>query len=185
MIFREVEFPGPVVIDLERKGDDRGYFARAWCQKEFAAHGIPTDFVQANMSVSRHKGTLRGLHFQFAPHREAKLVRCVRGALYDVAVDARPESPTFGQWVGVELTAESHRMIYVPEGFAHGFQTLLDETEAHYMVSAFYSPGAEGGIRYDDPKLGIVWPLPVSTISEKDQKWPGIDALRPLARSVA
>jgi dTDP-4-dehydrorhamnose 3,5-epimerase len=185
MIFHETAIPGPVVIDLERRGDERGYFARAWCEKEFAAHGITTGFVQANMSVSRSKGTLRGLHLQFAPHREAKLVRCVRGALYDVAVDARPESPTFGKWVGVELTAESHRMIFVPEGFAHGFQTLADDSEAHYMVSAFYAPGAEGGIRYDDPELGIAWPLPVSAMSEKDQKWPGIAALREARRNVA
>ena len=177
MIFSEGPLSGPYVIDLEKHRDSRGFFARAYCQREFAEHGLAQDMVQTNVSFSEKRGTLRGMHYQNPPHQEAKLIRCTRGRLYDVIVDVRPGSDTYGQWMGVELSAESHRMFYVPEGFAHGFLTLEDETEAVYQVSAFYAPGAEQGLRYDDPALGIEWPAAVRVISEKDRSWPAFDTL--------
>jgi dTDP-4-dehydrorhamnose 3,5-epimerase len=128
--------------------------------------------VQANLSYNHHKGTLRGMHFQVAPHQETKLVRCTRGAIYDVIIDLRPDSPTYKRWIGVELTADNYRMLFVPRGFAHGFQTLADNSEVNYHVSEFYTPGAEGGVRYNDPQFDIVWPLEASVISEKDSNWP-------------
>ncbi len=175
MIFTETKLPGAFVIDIERHGDARGFFARAWCEDEFAAQGLRPDFVQANVGFSTQKGTLRGLHYQAAPHQEAKLVRCTDGAVFDVMVDLRPDSPTHKQWVGVELSQENHRMLYVPEGFAHGYQSLRDQTEVFYLVSSFYAPDAEAGIRYDDPAFGIEWPLDVAAISEKDRRWADYD----------
>jgi dTDP-4-dehydrorhamnose 3,5-epimerase len=176
MIFTETELPGAYLIDVERREDDRGFFARAWCRQEFEAHGLIARVAQANISYNRRKATLRGLHYQLPPFAEAKLVRCTRGAIYDVIVDLRVDSPTYLRWLGVELTADQHRMLYVPEGFAHGFLTLEDHTEVTYQVSQFYTPAAERGIRYDDPALGIRWPLEVQVISEKDRSWPRLNA---------
>ncbi|MDJ0860375.1 MAG: dTDP-4-dehydrorhamnose 3,5-epimerase [Dinoroseobacter sp.] len=171
MIFSETPLPGAYLIELERRGDERGYFARTFCANEFASHGLSTSFVQANMSLSRDPGTLRGLHFQREPAQEAKLVRCVSGRLFDVIVDIRPESPTYLQNYSVELSAENGLALYVPKGFAHGFQTLEPDTVASYMADAFYTPEKEGGYRYDDPALGIDWPAKVTEISDKDLKW--------------
>lgn len=178
MIFRETELRGAFVVDLEKRVDERGYFARSWCREEFDRHGLITDFVQHSVSFSEVAGTLRGMHFQRPPHGETKLVRCVRGAIYDVIVDLRPDSRSYGRWVSVELTAESGRMLYIPALFAHGFQTLAPETEVSYMISAFHRPEASEGLRYDDPQLGIAWPLPVSRIAEKDRAWPDFADLR-------
>lgn len=172
MIFTETKLPGAYLIDVEKREDHRGFFARAWCQREFEEHHLVPRVVQANISFNKQKGTLRGMHYQLAPYAETKLVRCVRGALYDVIIDLRPDSSTYMQWLGVELTAEDYRMLFVPEGFAHGFQTLVDNTEATYQVSQFYTPGAEGGVRYDDPAFGIEWPIDVQVISDKDRSWP-------------
>lgn len=172
MKFSETKLRGAFAVDIEPIGDERGFFARGWCRKEFEALGMTTQVAQTNMSHNVEKGTLRGMHWQTDPHRESKYVRCVRGAILDVIVDLRPDSPTFMQWVGVELTAENRRTLFVPEHFAHGFQTLEDDTEVHYQVSEFYAPEAERGARYDDPGFGIVWPLPVSAISDKDRQWP-------------
>ena len=172
MIFTETKLPGAYLIDIEKRADQRGFFARGWCQKEFEAHDLIPRVVQTNISLSKRKGTLRGMHYQVAPYAEAKLVRCTRGALYDVIIDLRPDSPTYMQWLGVELSAENYKMLYVPEGFAHGFQTLVDNTEVTYQVSQFYTPEAEGGVRYNDPAFGIEWPLEVQVISDKDQSWP-------------
>jgi dTDP-4-dehydrorhamnose 3,5-epimerase len=172
MIYTKGPLPDTYIIAPDKKQDDRGFFARAFCEKEFAEHGLAPRMVQTNLSFNTEQGTLRGLHFQRAPHREAKLVRCTRGALYDVIVDIRPASPAYGEWMGVELSADTHRMLYVPEGFAHGFLTLEDDTEVTYQVSAFYTPGAEGGLRHDDPALAIDWPAAVRVISAKDRSWP-------------
>jgi dTDP-4-dehydrorhamnose 3,5-epimerase len=172
MIFHELPLGGAYLVELEPHSDDRGSFARAWCREEFRAQGLATDFVQGNVSVNPEVGTLRGLHFQHAPHKEVKLVRCVRGAIFDVIVDVRKDSPTYLQWVGVELSPEALRMLYVPEDFAHGFQTLQPDSEVNYLVSAAYAPGAGAGLRYDDPELGVDWPLPVSRISVQDRQWP-------------
>ncbi len=175
MIFHDTTLAGATLIELERRGDDRGHFARTFCAREFGAAGLPTAFVQQNMSVSAEAGTVRGMHFQRAPHAEAKLVRCVRGALLDVIVDLRDGSPTWLHHEAFELSAANGHMLLVPEGFAHGFQTLVDDVEASYLVSAYYAPEAEGGLRHDDPRLGIAWPLPVSVISPKDASWPLIE----------
>jgi len=172
VIFTETRLPGAYLVDVERREDDRGFFARAWCQREFDARGLTSHLVQVNLSYSEKKGTLRGMHFQRAPWTEAKLVRCTGGAIHDVIVDLRPESPTYRQWMGVELTADAYRMLYVPEGFAHGFQTLADGTAVTYQVTQFYTPAAESGVRWNDPAFAIDWPLPVSAISEKDRSWP-------------
>lgn len=172
MIFTETELKGAYIIDLERREDERGFFARTLCQQEFEAHGLVARIVQANTSYNKLRGTLRGMHYQRAPFAETKLVRAVRGAIYDVIVDLRPDSPTHMRWIGVELTADNRRALFVPEGFAHGFQTLEDDTDVTYQVSAFYTPGAEGGARYNDPTFDIQWPLPVSVISDKDATWP-------------
>jgi len=173
MIFAETELRGAYVIDLELMEDERGFFARAWCQNEFSEHGLHTFVVQSNMSYNKRRGTLRGMHFQVAPHEEAKLIRCTRGALYDVTIDLQPDSPTYMKWMSVELTADSHRMLYVPEGFAHGYQTLEDDTEVFYQASEFYAPQAERGIRWDDPRFDIRWPhVEERIISEKDASWP-------------
>jgi dTDP-4-dehydrorhamnose 3,5-epimerase len=168
MIFTEAPIFGAYLIDLERRGDERGFFARAFCENEFAALGLATRFVQANNSLSAHRGTLRGMHYQLAPMAETKLVRCIRGALYDVLLDLRLGSPTFGQSFGTELTAENRRMMYVPKGVAHGFVTLSDDTEAFYFVDQIYSPDHERGVRWNDPRFGIFWPLPPAVLSPKD-----------------
>ena len=172
MIFTETELRGAYSIELEKREDERGFFARTWCQDEFEAQGLVARIVQANLSFNKKQGTLRGMHYQVAPHAETKLVRCTRGAIYDVIIDLRPDSPSYRQWVGVELTADNYRMLFVPEGFAHGFQMLTDNTDVMYQVSAFYTPGAERGLRYNDPAFGIRWPLEVQVISPKDQHWP-------------
>ncbi|MCK6453098.1 MAG: dTDP-4-dehydrorhamnose 3,5-epimerase [Alphaproteobacteria bacterium] len=172
MIFRETALEGAYVIELERYSDERGHFARAWCRDEFARRGLCAEFVQSNVSVNPFRGTLRGMHFQIPPHGEVKMVRCVRGAVFDVAVDLRPGSPSWGKWFGVELTPQSGLMSYIPAGFGHGFQTLVDDCEVDYLVSAFYEPKASSGVRHDDPVLGIEWPLQVTRISERDRTWP-------------
>lgn len=172
MIFNETELKGAFIIDLERHQDDRGFFARTFCQKELAGHGLISDVAQANMSLSKTRGTLRGMHYQKSPFEETKLVRCTKGVLYDVIIDLRPDSPTFKSWIGVELTADNYRMLFVPKNFAHGFVTLADDTEVTYMVSQFYAPGSELGIRWNDPQFGIQWPVEVQVISEKDAGWP-------------
>lgn len=179
MTFTETILPGAYVIEPTRIGDDRGFFARLLCRDQLAAHGLDMDIEQVNMSYSAERGTLRGLHYQAPPHAEDKMVRCVRGAIYDVMVDLRPDSPTYRQWLGLELTAENRRMAYVPKGFAHGFLTLTDDCEVIYPVTAAYAPDAERGLRYDDPALDIDWPGPVRIVSEKDQSWPDLDPERP------
>jgi dTDP-4-dehydrorhamnose 3,5-epimerase len=178
MIFTKAALQGAYVIDLEKHADTRGFFARVFCQHEFAEHDLPRDMVQMNLSHSPEKGTLRGLHYQVAPHEEAKYIRCTRGAVYDVSVDVRPDSPTFGQWMGVELTQDNYRMVYVPEGCAHGYLTLTADSEVNYQVSSFYTPGVERGIRYDDPAIGIEWPAEIRVVSEKDRSWPAFEASR-------
>jgi dTDP-4-dehydrorhamnose 3,5-epimerase len=175
MIFKETRLVGAYVIDLEKIEDERGFFARSWCQREFAAVGLDANLVQCNISHNHRKGTLRGLHYQLPPAAETKLVRCTRGAMFDVIVDLRPNSPTFLQWLGVELSADKYIILYVPKGFAHGFQTLVDNTEVFYQMSEFYAPELAGGLRWDDPQLGIDWPLPVRVMSQKDQLYSNID----------
>jgi len=172
MRFDETKLKGAYVIELEKREDHRGFFARAWCQQESEAHHLATQFVQGNLSYSKSAGTLRGMHYQASPHEEVKLVRCIRGAIYDVIIDLRPTSPTYCQWVGVELSAQNYKMLYVPKGFAHGFVTLEDSAEVFYLVSEFYAPGSEQGVRFDDPAFCITWPVPVSVISDKDGAWP-------------
>lgn len=172
MLFHETPLPGAYLIELEKRGDDRGFFARFFCEKEFEKKGLISRFVQVNNSLSVHKGTLRGIHFQVAPHEEVKVVRCIQGSLYDVIVDLRSDSPTYMKWFGAELSQENRRMMYVPQGFGHAFITLEDNTEALYLVSDFYSPECERGLRYDDPALNITWPIKPEIISEKDLKHP-------------
>lgn len=172
MIFQETELKGAFIIEIEKIQDNRGFFARSFCQREFEKHGLNTQVVQANVSYNRNEGTLRGMHYQAAPYGEVKLVRCTQGAIYDVIIDLRPDSPTYKQWIGVELTSENYKMLYVPENFAHGFQTLEDNTGVTYQVSQFYSPGSERGARYNDPAFGIQWPVEVRVISDKDKSWP-------------
>lgn len=176
MIFSPAKIAGAWIIDIEPLRDERGFFARTWCQRELAAQGLETDFAQDSISYNKKKGTTRGLHFQRAPHDEIKIVRCTQGAIFDVIVDIRPDSPTFRQWLGIELTAANHRALYIPKGCAHGFQTLADETEVYYQISAFYVPEAAAGYRYDDAAFGVVWPLPVSIISENDLRWRSFEA---------
>ena len=168
MIFTETPIPGAYLIDLEKRGDDRGFFARAFCAKEFADHQLVTQFVQVNNSLSAQKGTLRGMHYQLAPKAETKLVRCIHGALYDLILDLRQGSPTFGQSFGAELSADNRRMMYVPKGFAHGFLTLADDTEAFYFVDEGYAPECERGIRWNDPRFRLPWPIAPSVLSDKD-----------------
>jgi dTDP-4-dehydrorhamnose 3,5-epimerase len=169
MKFAPTPLAGAFLIDIEKRGDDRGFFARAFCENEFSAQGLSSRFVQVNNSLSAFKGTLRGMHYQLAPKAETKLVRCIRGALWDVILDLRKESPTFGQYFGAELSAENRRMMYVPKGFAHGFITLEDDTEAFYFVDEFYAPANERGVRWNDPRFGIEWPLQPAVISDKDR----------------
>ena len=178
MTFTDCSIPGAYHVEIDPFEDERGLFARAWCRDEFAAHGLTASFVQANLAQSRRAGTLRGLHYQVAPHAEAKLVRCVRGAVYDVIVDLRPDSPAYRQWHAERLTAERRNALYAPPGCAHGYQTLVDDTELFYLVSAAYAPDAERGLRYDDPGLAIDWPLDVTVVSDKDQSWPELSSAR-------
>ncbi len=176
MIFAETDLRGAYVIDLEKIEDERGFFARAWCAREFSEHGLEARIAQCNTSSNKRKGTIRGMHLQRPPHEEVKMIRCIRGALYDVIIDLREDSPTYKRWFGVELTQENRKMLYVPAGFAHGFQTMSDDTEAFYMVSEFYTPGAEAGVRWDDHVFGMEWPLGSPTeISEKDASWPDFE----------
>jgi dTDP-4-dehydrorhamnose 3,5-epimerase len=172
MRFTPIALTGGYLIHLEPRVDQRGTFARAFCAREFAAKGLETSFVQTSISSNNRSGTVRGMHFQREPHAEAKLVRCIRGAFYDVIVDLREESPTYLRWFGIELSEDNGMMMYIPKGFAHGFQTLTDGATVFYMVSAYYAPEAEVGLRFDDPKLAIRWPRAVSDISEKDTRWP-------------
>lgn len=172
MDFSETILRGAFVVTLKKLSDDRGFFARGFCREEFKAQGLIPDMLQLNIGSSLKKGTLRGMHFQAQPHQEAKFVRCTRGALFDVIVDLRRDSPTRLQWLGVELTQDNGQMLYVPEGFAHGYQTLMDDTEMYYLTSATYAAAAAGGVRHDDPAFGISWPLPVSVISAADAHWP-------------
>lgn len=175
MRFIALPLEGAYLIDLEKREDDRGFFARFFCENEFAALGLETRFVQINNSASRNSGTLRGMHYQLAPAGEVKVIRCIHGSLYDVILDIRPKSKTFGQWFGAELSAENRMMMYAPRGFAHGFVTLQDNTEAFYLVSDFYAPECERGVRFDDPAFAIDWPMTPVEVSEKDRKWPDFD----------
>ncbi|MEM1394324.1 MAG: dTDP-4-dehydrorhamnose 3,5-epimerase [Cyanobacteria bacterium P01_D01_bin.116] len=172
MIFTETELQGAYTIDLEEKHDQRGFFARAFCAKELEAHGLKPVVAQCNLSFNYKKGTLRGMHYQIEPAAETKIIRCTKGAIYDVIIDMRPESPTYLQHFGVELSADNHRALYVPEMFAHGYQALTDGCEVMYMVGEFYTPGYEKGLRYDDPFFNIQWPLEATEMSEKDTNWP-------------
>lgn len=172
MIFEETALRGAYLISLEPIADERGFFARSWCREEFRARGLNPDLVQCNISFNRRKGTLRGMHYQAEPNAEAKLVRCTRGAFYDVIIDLRRSSPTFRHWLAVELTSENRRMLYIPEGFAHGFQTLADETEVLYQMSTFFVPDAARGVRWDDPAFGIQWPEADRIMSAKDRNYP-------------
>ncbi len=180
MIFTELPLGGAFRIDLDRRADDRGFFARLFCAGEFSDHGLETVWVQANDSFSRAEGTVRGLHFQHPPMAEAKLVRCFKGAIFDVIVDLRAGSPTFGQWTALTLDDDNRTMIYIPPGFAHGFQTLRPDTELLYLHSQVYSPGHEGGLAHDDPVLAIPWPRPVVGVSARDAAFPPLAALEPL-----
>ena len=171
MIFKETKLKGAYIIELEPLEDERGFFARSFCQKEFEEHGLNFRIVQCNLSYNRKKGTLRGMHYQVAPYEEAKLVSCIRGAMYDVIVDLRASSPTYCQWFAVELTAENYKMLYIPVGFAHGFQTLADNTTVFYQMSGFYHPECAGDVRWDDPAFGIEWPIKHLVISSKDQSY--------------
>jgi dTDP-4-dehydrorhamnose 3,5-epimerase len=172
MQFQKTRLSGAFIIQLEPRTDDRGFFARAFCARELEQHGLLSRFVQCNMSYNRKAGIVRGMHYQLPPAAEAKLVRCIRGAIHDVIVDLRRDSPTYLQHIGVELSAENRTALYVPEMFAHGFQALRDDAEVFYQVSEFYTPEAERGLRHDDPALGIDWPLPVTQVSPKDAAWP-------------
>lgn len=172
MIFTESPIKGAYIIDVKRIGDDRGFFGRLWCQGEFEEMGLVSEIKQSNIGVSVKAGTLRGLHYQTAPHREVKIVRCSRGAMFDVIVDLRPESETYRQWFGLELTAANATMLYVPEGCATGYQTLVGDTEMYYHASEFYHPESATGVRYNDPAFGIEWPREISVMSDNDRKWP-------------
>ena len=172
MIFKETKLKGAFIIEPERIEDERGFFARTFCRKEFEVNGLNPNLVQCSLSFNKKKGTLRGMHYQTAPHEETKLVRCTRGAIYDVMLDLRPNSPTFKQWVSVELTGENRRMLYIPEGVAHGFQTLQEETEVLYQMSEFFHPECARGVRWDDRKFGIEWPSGERIISERDRAYP-------------
>jgi dTDP-4-dehydrorhamnose 3,5-epimerase len=174
--FSDTQVADAHVVDLARVEDERGYFARVWCREAFAAQGLPTDLAQVSMSFNRRKGTLRGMHLQSAPHEEAKLVRCARGAIFDVVLDLRPSSPTFLRWDAVELSASNGRMLFLPYGCAHGFQTLEDDCEVVYHISNFYHPESARGYRWDDPAFAISWPLPVSVMSAADKTYPDFPA---------
>jgi len=176
--FTATPIAGAWTIEPARYTDARGHFSRAWCAREFAAHGIDFTPVQANSGVSLRAGTIRGMHYQVAPHLEAKLMRCTIGRVFDVLVDLRPASPTFGRWFGTELSAENGRMLYVPPLCAHGYQSLTDGAETYYLTSAYYAAEAVRGLRFDDPTINIRWPLPAVVVSEQDRRWPLLDAQR-------
>lgn len=171
MIFTETELKGAYILEIKKMEDERGFFGRSWCKREMEEHGLNGNVVQTNVSYNKVKGTFRGMHFQRAPHQETKLVRCTKGAILDVIIDLRPASPTYKKWIAVELTEQNHKMLYVPEDFAHGFVTLEDNTEVTYQVTQFYTPGAEGGLRWNDPAFGIQLPLTPTVISAKDAAW--------------
>ncbi len=172
MIFRQTQLPGAWLVEPERHSDERGFFARTWCRREFAAHGLASDLEQCSVSYNVRRGTFRGLHFQRPPHAEHKLVRCTRGALYDVLVDMRADSPQFGRWQAFELSAENRNLLFIPPGVAHGFLTLADDCEVFYQMSTGYEPAAAAGVRYDDPALGITLPEPVRVIAARDRQFP-------------
>ncbi|MFQ6611076.1 MAG: dTDP-4-dehydrorhamnose 3,5-epimerase [Fidelibacterota bacterium] len=165
---------GSYIVELEKIEDDRGFFARTWCEEVFLKKGLISKIVQANLSYNHKAGTLRGMHYQRSPHGEVKIVRCIRGAIFDVIVDLRPDSKTYLKWFGTELSAENYKSLYIPVNFAHGFQTLTDDAEIFYLVSQYYHPESSTGLRYDDPAIGISWPLGVTEISGKDSSWPDI-----------
>jgi dTDP-4-dehydrorhamnose 3,5-epimerase len=179
MIFTELALAGAYTVDVSRVGDERGFFARSFCADEFAARGLAPAMSQCSVSFNAAKGTLRGLHYQKAPHSEEKLVRCSRGAIFDVIVDLRPESPTYRDWFGTELTADNYRALYVPKGFAHGFMTLTADAEVYYMISVPYAAGFAAGVRWNDPSVGIRWPSVPAVIAERDAAFPLLEA--PLA----
>jgi dTDP-4-dehydrorhamnose 3,5-epimerase len=178
MILHETKLPGVVEIELDLHSDERGFFARSWCQKEFEAEGLNGNTVQCNVSFNARKGTLRGMHYQAEPHPEAKVVRCTRGAIYDVVLDLRALSRSFKDWIGVQLTADNRHMLYVPEGCAHGFLTLEDDTEVFYQMSEFYHPELARGVRWDDPAFQISWPERVEVISERDRTYPNFESVK-------
>jgi dTDP-4-dehydrorhamnose 3,5-epimerase len=171
MMFTATLLEGAWLIELDRREDERGFFARMWCRQELAAQGLDTEIAQESVSYNRHRGTVRGLHFQRPPHEETKIVRCTSGAIFDVIVDLRRSSPSYLCWQGIELTAKNRKALYIPKGFAHGFQTLTDDAEIVYQISAFYAPESAAGYRYDDPAFGIAWPLPTTLISDRDLSW--------------
>jgi dTDP-4-dehydrorhamnose 3,5-epimerase len=181
MDFERTNLEGAWLIRLQPAHDERGFFARTFCEREFSARGLNTTFPQHSTSFSARKGTLRGMHFQREPHVEVKLVRCLHGAIFDVIIDVRPHSSTYRRWQSFELTAENRLQLYIPSGFAHGFQTLSDEVEVGYLISEFYNAEAASGLKYDDPTFAISWPLPISTISDKDRGWPMFTDSRALA----
>lgn len=172
MNFTETNLKGAYIIDIRRIEDERGFFARGFCQNEFKTFNLNPNMVQLNIAFNHRRGTLRGMHFQKAPWEEAKLIRCTKGAIYDVIIDLRQDSPTHGEWIGAELTEENRRMLYAPEGFAHGYQTLEDNTEIYYQTSQFYAPESATGVRFDDPVFTVRWPLSVEVISNQDRNWP-------------
>src|SRR5215831_7511492 len=177
MIFSETKLKGAFVVDLEHHEDERGSFARVFCQNEFIAHGLKPVIAQASVASNHRRGTIRGMHFQYPPAAETKYVHCTRGAILDIIIDLRPESPTYLDHIAVELSAENRRGLYIPERFAHGYQTLADATEATYMIGEFYTPAAADGLLHNDPRLGLAWPLPVSAISEKDRGWKPLERI--------
>lgn len=177
MIFTETKLKGAFIVDIEKREDSRGFFARVFCQKEFEDHGLKPIIAQSNIAFNLRAGTLRGMHFQYPPAAETKFVRCTRGRILDIIVDLRPESETFLQHIAVELSEDNHRGLYVPERFGHGYQVLSDNTETSYQVGEFYTPGVEGGLLYNDPRLNLKWPLPVSEISDKDHDWKALDQI--------
>ena len=172
MKFTETSLKGVYTIDLEPIGDSRGYFSRFWCRKEFDDQGLGFEIAQINSSYNATAGTVRGFHYQQDPHSEAKVVSCTSGRIYDVAVDARPDSPTYLDWFGIELSANDNRQLFIPPGFAHGYQALVDDSQLLYVVSEFYAPDSESGLRYDDPAIGVSWPHQVTSVSDKDANWP-------------
>jgi dTDP-4-dehydrorhamnose 3,5-epimerase len=176
--FEPTTVEGAMLITPQRIEDERGFFARTWCAREFEAHGLPTTFVQRNLSHTRSTGTLRGMHFQQPPHAEAKLVTCLAGAIFDVAVDLRPESASYGQWFGAELSGDRGNMLLVPEGCAHGFITLTPDATVEYLMSEFYQAEAATGVRWDDPFFKILWPVPPTQMSERDRTWPDYEPVR-------
>jgi dTDP-4-dehydrorhamnose 3,5-epimerase len=174
MLFTETRLEGAFIVDVEIHEDERGFFARSWCEDEFKTHRLNPQIVQCNISFNIRRGTLRGMHYQISPFSEEKLVRCTKGAIYDVIVDLRPVSPTFREWLSFELTEENHRSIFIPTGFAHGFQVLRDNSEVFYQMSEFYHPECARGVRWDDPSLGIFWPIDNPIISKHDQEYPNL-----------